>query len=303
MRRALRPPRPAVLAALLGAGAAQTYEARFDVAWRLVDERYWDLSALSVDWDEARERYADAARDAADDETFFALLEAMYDEIGDDHSVFVPPARVEEIRRTLRRPPLPRRVRHGRRRRRRGGPPRAAGARGPIGYALLDDAVGYLRIADLVSAGPPRACATPSCGLLSLGADAFVLDLRGNPGGRLVTMMQVAGVFTRGFLWRTITTWSLPIPYPAIGLPATEAPLAILVDATSTAPERVSRVPAAPGARDRGRDHDGRQRGGGAALLPPRRLAGLDRHRRARPHRRAHVGGTRRRPRRRGDRP
>jgi carboxyl-terminal processing protease len=231
MRRALRPLALLLLAALLGAGGAQTYEARFDVAWRLVDERYWDLSALSVDWDEARERYADAARDAADDETFFALLEAMYDEIGDDHSVFVPPARVEEIRRLYGDLPclgvfgmgavgdaavaLPERLERS----------------GPIGYALLDDAVGYLRIADLVSAGTAEGVRDAVVRLSRSGADAFVLDLRGNPGGRLVTMMQVAGVFTRGFLWRTITTWSLPIPYPAIGLPATEAPLAILVDA------------------------------------------------------------------------
>ena len=43
-------------------------------------------------------------------------------------------------------------------------------------------------------------------------------------------MMQVAGVFTRGLLWRAITRWSLPLPYPALGSPATDLPLAVLVD-------------------------------------------------------------------------
>ena len=56
-----------------------------------------------------------------------------------------------------------------------------------------------------------------------------MLDLRHNPGGRLVTMMEVAGIFTSGFLWRLVTTWSLPLPYPAIGPAATDLPLAILI--------------------------------------------------------------------------
>ena len=62
------------------------------------------------------------------------------------------------------------------------------------------------------------------------GAQSFVLDLRGNPGGRLVEMMQTAGVFTNGFLWRTVTKWALPLPYPAIGATETELPLAVLID-------------------------------------------------------------------------
>lgn len=42
--------------------------------------------------------------------------------------------------------------------------------------------------------------------------------------------MQAAGIFTSGFLWRTVTRWTLPLPYPALGTPATELPLAILID-------------------------------------------------------------------------
>jgi C-terminal processing protease CtpA/Prc len=43
-------------------------------------------------------------------------------------------------------------------------------------------------------------------------------------------MMEVAGVFTRGLLWRAITSWTIPMPYPALGFVATEAPLAVLID-------------------------------------------------------------------------
>jgi len=46
----------------------------------------------------------------------------------------------------------------------------------------------------------------------------------------LVTMMQVAGIFTSGFLWRAVMSWTLPLPYPAIGQIATELPLALLID-------------------------------------------------------------------------
>jgi carboxyl-terminal processing protease len=223
----------AVLAAAAGAWS-QPYEARFDVAWRLVDERYWDLAGLSVDWAEVRERYRPQARDAADDETFFALLEAMYQEIGDDHSVFVPPWRVEEIRLLYGDLPC-----LGVFNLAAADTPKYGAVRlpdplersGPVSYALLDERVGYLRVADLVSAGTAEGVRDAVERLARAGADAFVLDLRGNPGGRLVTMMQVAGVFTQGFLWRTVTTWSLPIPYPALGRPATDAPLAVLVDA------------------------------------------------------------------------
>ena len=59
---------------------------------------------------------------------------------------------------------------------------------------------------------------------------AFIVDVRGNPGGRFVEMMQAAGVFTNGFLWRTITSWTFPTPYPAIGVAATDLPLVILTD-------------------------------------------------------------------------
>jgi len=196
--------------------------ARFDVAWRLVAERYWDLTAMAVDWDEARERYEPRARTAADADELYDLLEAMYAEIGDDHTVFVRPARVLEFRE--RYGDLPCLGVFGQAT--EGGALRS----GSVGYELLDPTVGYVRLPDLVASDAASGVRQAVSHLLELGADRFVLDLRGNPGGRLVTMMQVAGVFTDGFLWRAVTTWSLPLPYPALGLTLTDAPLMVLVD-------------------------------------------------------------------------
>ncbi|QRN79494.1 MAG: hypothetical protein JK586_14645 [Nocardiopsis sp. BM-2018] len=227
--------RTAALTALLTlaslALAHASFEARFDVAWRLVAERYWDLTVMAVDWDEARDRYRPEALAAADEDAFFTVLERMYEAIGDDHTVFVRPSQVAAFRERFgdlpclgvfgatahdaRAPLLP---------------PEATMRSGPVAYGLLPAATGYLRVEDLVQDGTAGGVRGAVDDLLALGAEAFVLDLRGNPGGRLVTMMQVAGVFTGGFLWRAVTTWSLPIPYPALGITLTDAPLAILVD-------------------------------------------------------------------------
>lgn len=220
-----------------------SYEARFDTAWRLVADRYWDLPRTGIDWDAVGERYRPEAVAAADDAAFYSVLQRMYDELGDDHSVFVPPARVEEIRRTYGDLPCVAVF---------GAAPSAPVPTGALGAASLPfwgraqveelgalanvhygrtaDGVGYLRLPDLASDGAAEAVRTAVTRLEGDGAHALVLDLRGNPGGRLVTMMQVAGVFTRGWLWRAITGWTLPMPYPAVGTVATSLPLVVLVD-------------------------------------------------------------------------
>lgn len=264
---------PAVSDATLGGGAGFEYtaeyvstgnaalEQRFETAWSLVAQRYWDLTRLPVDWDEVGERYRARLPDVGDAAELYSLLEEMYDEIGDNHSVFVPPARVEEIKErygnmpcvavfgsaasylpaggsdlvaALARQALP--VMSG----------IAAGQALPSSTDSIANVefgmtasgsgsdsvpVGYIRLPDLASDGTAAAVRQAVVRLEAEGAEGLVLDLRGNPGGRLVTMMQVAGVFTRGFLWRAIMSWTLPLPYPAIGQVATELPLALLIDA------------------------------------------------------------------------
>ena len=204
---------------------------RFELAWRVVDERYWDLSLSAIDWQLARERFGD--RLVADDAALDALIEAMYQAIGDDHTRYVPAARVIEERERFGDLPC---IGFFGASQAAGAPPAAEDApsdlrrAGPLSFGRWADGVGYIGVPDLVQAGVAEGVRQAVVELERGGARALVLDLRGNPGGRLVTMMQVAGVFTRGFLWRALTRWSLPLPYPALGAPATALPLAVLVD-------------------------------------------------------------------------
>lgn len=224
----------------------RAYAQRFESAWRLVDERYWDLDRLGVDWDEVGERYRARLGEVETDDDLYDLLEAMYREIGDQHSVYVRPERVDEVRRTYGDLPCLALLDLEASRPGAGlalALPAAGLAQagdgvvtdriGPIGFGVTaagDRRVGYLRVRDLASDGVAEGVRQATARLARQGADALVLDLRGNPGGRLVTMMQVAGVFTSGFLWRAVLSWSLPIPYPAVGEPVTDLPLYVLVD-------------------------------------------------------------------------
>ncbi len=212
---------------------------RFDAAWRLVAERYWDLSYAAVDWDAARVRFGALPNDG--DGAVDRALEALYEALGDDHSRYVPAARVAEVRAELGDLPCvgvfagaPGFPAHAQADATRGSSgtdaPGALQMAGPVAYGRYPDGVGYVRVEDLVRAGTAEGLRRAVHELERDGAIALILDLRGNPGGRLVTMMQAAGVFTRGFLWRALTRWSLPLPYPALGTPATALPLAILID-------------------------------------------------------------------------
>ena len=232
---------PATATAPAATAAAASASPRFQVAWQLVHERYWDLSHSAIDWDEARHTFGE--RPVADDDELDALLIEMYEAIGDDHSRYLPPSLVDEQRDLLGGLPCIGYFGHASTAEDglhtagdAGAPPPADAplelrAAGPVTFALWPDGIGYLRVPDLVRPGVAEGVRDAVIALERGGASALVLDLRGNPGGRLVTMMQVAGVFTRGLLWRTLTRWSLPLPYPALGTPATDLPLAILVDA------------------------------------------------------------------------
>ena len=195
------------------------YEQRFDTAWQLVEERYWDRDFNGQDWNEIRTEYRPEALAAENENKFYSVLEAMYEELGDNHSVFVPPSRVDQIRAEYG--DLPCLGVFG-----QVLEPQGTEQRGRVSYKLLDDNVGYIRVPDLVGTAGDLRGAVQNL----RGAENFILDLRGNPGGRLVEMMQAAGIFTNGFLWRTLTRWTLPLPYPAIGNTLTESPLVVLID-------------------------------------------------------------------------
>lgn len=195
---------------------AQTYAERFETAWKLVHDRYWDLKRIPTDWNEIKDKYISEATQASNDESFFAVIERMYDEIGDNHSVFVPPDKVEEIR--LEYGDLPCLGVFG----------QNGGTHTQVEYEMLDHNIGYIKIPVLVDTAAKLRKSVQD--LNTQGAEKFILDLRDNPGGRLVEMMQDGGVFTSGFLWRTVTRWTLPIPYPTIGAVETDAPLVVLIN-------------------------------------------------------------------------
>ena len=208
-----------LLAASLAVATAQgSYADRFDQAWRLVDERYWGLDRSGVDWDAVAETYRPRALDAASDEAFYHVLTEMYDELADDHSRFVSPAEVLEIRAAYGDLPC------------LGVFGQANPADGNVRWRIVSEEIGYISLPDLATPGVAGSVRGAVQGLVEDGARAFILDLRGNPGGRLVEMMQVAGVFTDGFLWRTLTNWTLPLPYPALGRTETDLPLVLLTD-------------------------------------------------------------------------
>ena len=200
--------------------AQQSYQKRFDTAWRLVAERYWDLSRLDVDWQNVREKYEKDAVNAIDDETFYEVLTEMYTEIGDNHSRFLSPALVKEVQEKYQDLPC------------LGVFSQVEGANSlnKISYKLLENKIAYIKVPDLASDFVAADIRKAVKELVKQDAQSFILDLRDNPGGRLVEMMQTAGIFTSGFLWRTITNWTFPIPYPAIGKTETELPLVVLIN-------------------------------------------------------------------------
>ncbi len=205
-----------VLVTLVSISFAQTYPERFETAWKLVHDRYWDLKRIPVDWNEVKNKYIDDASNASDDASFFSVIEKMYQEIGDNHSVFVPPDKVEEIR--LEYGDLPCLGVFG----------QSGGSQTQIDYEMLNGNIGYIKVPVLVDTAAKLRSAVQD--LNAQGAEKFILDLRDNPGGRLVEMMQDGGIFTSGFLWRTVTRWTLPIPYPTIGSIETDAPLVVLIN-------------------------------------------------------------------------
>jgi len=211
---------------LAAAAENSGFEKRFETVWELIDERYWNHDVLPEPWSDVHDRYAPQVAELPGDaeDRYWELMEEMYEGIADDHTVFVRPSRVAEIRELYGTMPCLALL----------GQADLPETLGTLSYGLQAlpgaGSAGVIRIPDFASdyvAGNLRRAVRE---LEAEGADGFVLDIRGNPGGRLVTMMQSAGVFTSGLLWRLVTTWSLPIPYPAIGVPETDAPLALLTD-------------------------------------------------------------------------
>lgn len=200
---------------------------RIETVWRLVADRYWDLSTVEVDWSALRASYLARARAPLTASEVDALLVELVEELGDEHSRYVPASEVERVRDAYG--DLPCLGVFGQRDVRDAGG--RGGVEGPVRWRL-DGRLGVVDVDDLAREGTSGGVRRAVERLERAGAALLVLDLRGNPGGRLIEMMRVAGVFVRGLHWRVATQWSLPLPYPALGTPASELPLAVLVDAS-----------------------------------------------------------------------
>ncbi len=223
----------------VGMGLANPFEARFDQAWRLVKELYWDTAYNGTDWDAVGERYRARLQEVHSWEALYRLLDEMYRELGDDHSAFLSPA---EARRALKGAaclpvPFPEVW--------EAPPPDATALPEPEETEPLEalegkvhtermGEVGYLRVPHLIDPSIPGTLRDAIRAFEAQGVQGYVLDLRDNPGGLALSMAEVASLFMRGVPWRVVTRTLGVMPQPTLpfwGRPDTEKPLVILTNA------------------------------------------------------------------------
>lgn len=210
-----------LLALVLSAQAIAADMAIFERAWQIVNDRYWNPAYLARDWNDVYNEYRPLAEAAESEDALYEVIELMYGEIGDNHSAYLPPSRVEEAKEQFG---SLRCITYF------GAAASAYEHAGAVRYTTFGP-VGYVDVPDFMTDGVTQAIKRAITGVSEAGAESLILDLRGNPGGQLVTMMEVAGLFTGGLLWRIVMRWSLPMPYPALGFGTfTDLPLVILID-------------------------------------------------------------------------
>jgi carboxyl-terminal processing protease len=108
-----------------------------------------------------------------------------------------------------------------------------------ISARMLDDTIGYLKVAQFPrKSARVDAAADFEAALLRLqlaGAQAYVLDLRGNPGGDPVTSVDIASNFIQdGPIFVTVSRNSRKLPYqPNRNRLLVSSPLVVLIDGAS----------------------------------------------------------------------
>ncbi len=214
------------------------YLRRFDQAWRLVAEFYYDLNYRGVDWQAVGRRYRSRVASANSWREVYRLLDEMYGELGDDHSSVLSPAEARDALRGAMCYPLPFPV-----------PPEEPSVEEEKEFSPTTDVddkkpwgsfeyskrgnVGYLKLPNLIDGSIPDDLADAVRGLEKQGVKGYVLDLRDNPGGLALVMAEVAGVFMHGLPWRIVTRTKGVMPQPTIpfwGKPLTSKPLVVIVN-------------------------------------------------------------------------
>ncbi|MFN8510187.1 MAG: S41 family peptidase [Deinococcaceae bacterium] len=183
----------------------------------LNEEDIWRIG----NWDDVRDFYLSEVKKAKTQADADAALKGMVSWLRDDHSQYIDKVRAQEITRQYGRtlPCLP-------------APTLQANLFSPRSLeARMDGKVGIVVLPDIVGFDRTLAMRETLLKLKNQGAKAFVIDVRGNPGGQLVDMTGLAGLFQKGVLWRLkIRGWLFPLPIPAIGPADFKEPLAIVID-------------------------------------------------------------------------
>ena len=179
------------------------------------------LIQKSNSWDEVKKHYRTLV--ARDPQKIDVALRGVVDWLGDNHSVYLSKSEATALKAHYGDLPCLQYALQAT-------PTRATSL---VKYEISaeDPRVGIIRIDDF--AGFDRSAGVKEAldALTSKGAKAFVIDLRGNPGGLAVEMMRTAGLFQSGFLWRMRLKGSFPVPLPALGNRSYgQVPLALVID-------------------------------------------------------------------------
>ncbi len=233
------------------AQAPQTFALRLEQAWRLVKERYYDTGFNGVNWEAVGQSYRLKLGEVRDWDGLYRLLDDMYGELRDDHSRVLSPA---QARRYLSggqclalpfkdqdllptTPPNPSTPSSEPAKPVNPAPPPSQPtqpSRPPYEtpQVRFTDGVVIVRISNLVDVAGLGAL-QDAIRRYEARARGYVLDLRGNPGGLVLRMAEVAGVFMRGVPWRIVSRGlgAIPLPTtPFVGRPQTLKPLVVLID-------------------------------------------------------------------------
>ncbi len=234
------------------AQSPQAFALRLEQAWRLVKERYYDTGFNGVNWESVGHSYRLKLSEIRDWEGLYRLLDDMYGELRDEHSRVLSPTLARRylsggqclalpfkdqdlLPPSTQAPispnpspsstepvqPLP-----------ASSPAQPSKSPYEAPQVRFTDGVVIVRISNLVDAA---GLSTLQDAIRRYDAQArgYVLDLRGNPGGLVLRMAEVAGVFMRGVPWRIVSRGlgAIPLPTtPFFGRPQTQKPLVVLID-------------------------------------------------------------------------
>ncbi|MBV8282285.1 MAG: TonB family protein [Candidatus Eremiobacteraeota bacterium] len=151
----------------------------FDQVVSTIALRYFDRSYHGVAWRRVAQQHRHAIVDAPTTAARYAALRALIATLRDSHTAVYSPDELQPPRERSRRAVL-------------GMSPDYVASGPAIDWHRMKGGIGYLRIASF----PDSLTGVLAWALSDIGRDpAMILDLRGNPGGLVDSVDEVAGVF------------------------------------------------------------------------------------------------------------